>query len=180
MKSIPHDPLHDRKMRWPVWYSLCKFFALLWADKLPVCFVWHGLSLHYSVFTRSGHFLWMILYQKRNRLKTHFFSCCGKYMIFSCGNFTGCRSANATRNAVGKLSQYKSGGNTWFLRNQMIISKSLSLQAFPQDSSLNLLLIYCLRIEFWYAFELLRIEQTESEYQYWYCQYQLTHSTQRN
>lgn len=82
VKSIPHDPLHGRKMRWPVWYSLCKFFALLWADKLPICFVWHGLSLHYSVFTRSEHFLWMILYQKRNRLKTHFFSCCGKIYDF--------------------------------------------------------------------------------------------------
>ena len=49
----------------------------------------------------------------------------------------------------------------------MIISKIPSLRAFPQDSSLNLLPIYYLRIEPWYALKLLRIDQTGSAHQYW-------------
>jgi len=64
-------------------------------------------------------------------------------MIFSCGNFTGCRSANATRNAVGKLSQYKSGGNTWFLRNQMIENQRKYIDKETCTKICNLIIKEC-------------------------------------
>ena len=53
------------------------------------------------------------------------------------------------------------------IKIKWLSQKIPSLRAFPQDSSLNLLPIYYLRIEPWYALKLLRIDQTGSAHQYW-------------
>lgn len=55
----------------------------------------------------------------------------------------------------------------YLLEIKWLSQKIPSLRAFPQDSSLNLLPIYYLRIEPWYALKLLRIDQTGSAHQYW-------------